>query len=283
MNRRAPKRRTVALFVALTAAPIAVAQGPQASATAALETFIAAWNAADNDALRETLHYPHLSLFGPGQLVVAEHPREFSTDFDRMREQEGWVRSDLRILGTPQVAPGQVHVEAEYRRYNAAGDVYRTGHVYYIVTKQDSRWGMQFRMPYTADSRDPLAAHRATETIDEFFQAWNKADNDAIRAVVNFPHAFVLPDGEVAVARRPDELYTDFKQMTAREGWRYSRYQDLRIPYADTEKALAHLTFTRHHEDNSVYRTVPVVWFLTRQNDRWGVQVRAILQPVSPD
>lgn len=265
-------------FILLGAA--ASAEDPKAAAAEALSRFISAWNQGNNDAVRATLNYPHLTLFGAGQMSVAENPGEFSTDFEGMREEEGWARSDLRLLGFPRVSADQVHVEAAYTRYDAEDAPYRSGYVYYIVTKQDGHWGMQFRMPFTPDDVFEDAAFAARKTIEEFFEAWNAGDNEAIHKVISFPHAFVLPGGPVAVSEGPEDLMTDFTGMRERAGWHHSEYEGLDITYADSDKAIAHLTFTRHHENGSVYRTVPVVWFITRHDDGWGVQVRAIFPNV---
>ncbi len=55
------------------------------------------------------------------------------------------------------------------------------------------------------------------------------------------------------------------------------------VIHADDTKVIAKLTFTRHHADGAVYRTVPVVWIFTNQDGHWGLQLRMILPALEVD
>ena len=68
--------------------------------------------------------------------------------------------------------------------------------------------------------------------------------------------------------------------MREREGWDKSEYKDLEFTYSDANTAFAQLTFTRHKANGDIYTTVPVLWIITKQNDHWGIQFRAILGQV---
>ena len=246
----------------------------------ALNDFISAWNDADNDKLRKTLNYPHLSLFGPGRLIIASEPDNVSTDFQRMRDRENWHHSTFDSHHPVYVTEHQTHFITTYGRYTETdARPYHTGHVYYIVTNQNGHWGMQLRGGMGSGPKDSNTEAAARKAIDTFFTAWNKADNEAIHRAVNFPHAFLIRDGRTAIARGPDELMTDFDAMREREGWHDSQYHGLEILHAGPAIAYAKLTFTRHHDDGAVYRTVPVLWIITNQDGHWGIQLRAILPP----
>ena len=45
------------------------------------------------------------------------------------------------------------------------------------------------------------------------------------------------------------------------------------------DKVHFELTFTRWHPDGTRYWTVPALWLVTRQDDRWGIQVRSLMPP----
>lgn len=255
----------------------AAEETPEQAALSSLDEFINAWNTADNAELRKTLNYPFFTLFRPGELDIAEEAEQFTTDFDRMREQQNWARSTFDESKVLAVADDQVHVETTYSRYNSEGEKYQTGQVFYIVTNHDGHWGMQFRSPLPSREADAEAESAARGVIDEFFTAWNGADNEAMLKVMNLPHAFILRNGRAAIANSAEKIATDFDAMRRREGWHHTKYHSLEFIHAAPDKVLAKLTFTRHHEDGSIYRTVPVLWIITNQNGHWGIQVRAIL------
>jgi hypothetical protein len=142
------KRRIIATtFLALWFG--AVAHGQQAptseqEARAALERFFSAWNQADNTALRRTLNFPFVTVAG-GRVMIAETPEDFSTDFERMRDNEGWHHSTLDEIEVTRASDAQAHCEVTYSRYKEDGTRYRTGSGLYVITLQDGHWGMQLR------------------------------------------------------------------------------------------------------------------------------------------
>lgn len=250
---------------------------PGQAALSSLDEFINAWNTADNAKLRKTLNYPFFTLFRPGELDIAEEAEQFTTDFQRMREQQNWARSTFDESKVLAIADDQVHIQTTYSRYNSEGKKYQTGHVFYIVTNHDGHWGMQFRSGLPSREADPEAETAARRIIDDFFMAWNGADNEAMLKTMNLPHAFIIRNGRAAIANSAGTMATDFDAMRRREDWHHSKYQDLEFIHAAPDKVIAKLTFTRHHDDDSIYRTVPVLWIITNQNGHWGIQLRAIL------
>lgn len=118
---------------------------PLESAQAALAAFMEAWNKADIEAVRKTLNYPHITLGPQGQLIVAAGPVDFQTNFQAMREREGWHRSTFDTYTWTSESPDKVHCEVTFSRYRADGTCYGTGRVLYAVTNQNGHWGMQMR------------------------------------------------------------------------------------------------------------------------------------------
>ena len=62
--------------------------GAEQAAVAAVEAFYQAWSDGDIEALRETMNYPHVSLF-PGHVEVRATPADFESPFERLREGQG--------------------------------------------------------------------------------------------------------------------------------------------------------------------------------------------------
>lgn len=246
-------------------------------AVVAMDRFLDAWNRADNDALRQAVHYPYLSLFGGRPLHVAEGPGDFTTDFGGMRADGGWVKSTFDHFDVLAASDHQVHLLATYSRHNAAGETYFTNRALYIVTERDGHWAMQVRVGVGFGEPNPASLHGATATVEAFFMSWNKADNAGVHRTIAFPHAFILPEATARIAHEAAALTTNFERMREEEEWHRSAYSELDIPYADAERALVYLTFTRHKEDGAAYATVPALWIISRDDGRWGIQVRAII------
>lgn len=116
-------------------------------ARAALDAFIDAWNTADVDAVRATLNYPHVTFGSAGTVVIASTPDAFTANFERLRATEGWHRSaieNFEVLGGDDAT---VSCAAELGRYHEDGTRYASGRIFYVVTRLDGHWGMQFRTP----------------------------------------------------------------------------------------------------------------------------------------
>lgn len=134
---------TASLVLWLGSATVAQ-EAPEQEARAAMERFFEAWNRADNGALRRTMNFPFVTVVG-GQVIVAETPDDFSTDFDRLRDDEGWHHSTLDSIEVTRASDRQVHCEVAYSRYRKDGTRYRSGSGLYLITLQNGHWGMQLR------------------------------------------------------------------------------------------------------------------------------------------
>ncbi len=118
---------------------------PAQAARQALDAYFAAWNAADVEGMRTTFNYPFITLGPAGQAVIAAGPADFTADFARLREREGWHRSTLDSVEVIAASETKVHCLAGFSRYRPDDTRYATGTVLYVMTRQDGHWGMQFR------------------------------------------------------------------------------------------------------------------------------------------
>jgi hypothetical protein len=135
-----------------------------ASAKAALAEFMDAWNRADIEAVRATLNFPHITLGPQGQLIIANEPSEFQTDFARMRQQEGWHRSMFDEYSWMAESPNKVHCEVVFHRYREDGTSYGSGRVLYAITNHNGHWGMQLRSGMPDANLASAATHSARGT-----------------------------------------------------------------------------------------------------------------------
>lgn len=134
---------------------------------------------------------------------------------------------------------------------------------------------------YPADDNGTAEAeHAARQVVDEFFVAWNNADNPAIHKAINFPHVFLVNNGRMAIANGPDELITDFDRMRKDSDWHSSSLDSIEITRSSPDKVHFEIVFSRRHKDGTAYRTVPALWIVTKQDGHWGIQIRSIMSNI---
>jgi ketosteroid isomerase-like protein len=282
MQRRILNVITVTILM-LTPHTYAQSQTAEAAAHKTLATFIAAWNNADNPALREVMNFPFTTLVG-SKMTIADEPEDFATDFQDMVERQGWARSTFDTTTITYSAPEKVHANVAYTRYKKDGTPYASSHVFYIITKKDDHWGIQFRAPGTLITDNPtpeqtLAIESATQAIKDFYEAVNSADNSALLKTLNLPHAFLFGNGTLLPAHQPDGpgATMDFDRMKRNEGWHMSSIDALTPINASPDSVTFEIIFSRYHKNGLKYRTVPALWVLTNKDGHWGVQFRSLM------
>lgn len=119
----------------------------EAEARAAVEAFFRAFNARDDDAQRQAMHFPHVRL-ASGRVRVVERAEEFATPFGRLAEIEGWDHSTLDSCEPVHVGSDKVHFDVTFSRYKADGTKYATHRSLWVMTELDGRWGVQARSSF---------------------------------------------------------------------------------------------------------------------------------------
>lgn len=114
-------------------------------ARAALDAYFTAWNAADEEGMRQAFNYPFITLGPAGMVITVQTAEEFTHDFDRLREREGWHHSTLDACEVLSVSADKVYFRVDFSRYKADGTKYAGGATQYIITNKEGHWGMQFR------------------------------------------------------------------------------------------------------------------------------------------
>ena len=170
-----PERTLITLACALLMQLFAVsalsaqpASDPEAEARAALDRFLIAFNSGDNELVRQQLHFPHVT-HRANSIFVAEQPADFTIPYEFNRES-GWARRRWDNVATYLVSDEKVNLGVDFLRLNTAGEVIARGYVFYIFTKKEGRWAMQYR-----------AGHLGSGDLDEAELA--QAQRDAFAAV----------------------------------------------------------------------------------------------------
>ena len=255
----------------------------EVQARTALAEFLTAWNSGDIANVREALNYPHVT-HAAGMLVIAHQPREFRQDFDSLRRQ-GWASSTFDRVTTYQVSPNKVNFGVDFSRKNASGETYQTGHVFYVFSEQNGKWGMQYRSgvqnPTQFDASEiALAVQEATGAVYTFFAAFNAADPVALGRVMHVPQALINNRNFIeATTETTPLLNPNFTAMREQEGWNHSIIQDLNAVSVSPTKIIFELVFERVNPAGNVYRRVPAMWALSKVDGRWGVEFRSLMVP----
>jgi len=130
-------------------------------------------------------------------------------------------------------------------------------------------------MAAPAVAQDHVGDARAA--LDEYFRAWNAADNDAIAEISNFPRLSLGTNGQIVVRETPEEIAIDFDLLRAAEGWDHSTLDLVDAVQVSEDKVHFKIIFSRRRADGSPYRTAPGLYVVTKQNGHWGLQLQSVL------
>ena len=92
-----------------------------AEAMTILDAHMAALNAADNDRLCATLHFPHYRLAG-GHMQVWETPDTYVADFHK-RVGPDWHHTLWDFRNVIVAGPEKIHFDVQFTRYRADNSV----------------------------------------------------------------------------------------------------------------------------------------------------------------
>ena len=127
-----------------------------------------------------------------------------------------------------------------------------------------------------AQDADRQHEAEARAALDEYFRAWNAADNDAVAAISNFPRLSLGQNGQVVVRETPEEIVTDF-ELLRQSGWDHSTLDLAEAVHVSPDKVHFRIVFSRYSADGTPYTTSPGLYVITNQNGHWGLQLQSIL------
>lgn len=117
-----------------------------AAARAAMDGFMAAFNARDAESIRASwFHFPHVR-FHSGKVTVMQRPEDYHNRvWDQQGRSAGWDRSAWDYVEVIDAGPAKVHFRVQFTRYRADDTVVGSYRSLYIVTLRDGRWAIQGR------------------------------------------------------------------------------------------------------------------------------------------
>jgi ketosteroid isomerase-like protein len=117
------------------------------------------------------------------------------------------------------------------------------------------------------------AEAEARAALNGFYEAFNAADNDALKNYMNYPHAFVGSNGSIRTMNERFDM--NFDRMRKDEGWHHSTLDFADATLVKEDKVHFNIVYSRHRADNTTYRTVPGLWIMTKQDGKWGLTLRS--------
>jgi hypothetical protein len=122
------------------------------AARAAMDGFMAAFNAEDAEAIRTRwFHFPHIR-FHSGTVTVIERPADYTSNlvWARTGESAGWSQTAWDYVEVIDAGADKVHFRVQFTRYRHDGSVVGSYRSLYIVTFKDGYWAIQGRSSWAA-------------------------------------------------------------------------------------------------------------------------------------
>jgi hypothetical protein len=118
----------------------------------------------------------------------------------------------------------------------------------------------------------------ALKVLDDFLAGFNAKDIRKFEATYNFPHVR-LAAGRVTVLDGPSNRQEVFTGLEQSIGWDYSRYDERKIIHCGPDKVHFAVRVTRYRKDGTPIQTFDSLYVVTRQNGKWGIQMRSSYAP----
>lgn len=119
-----------------------------AAAQAVMEAHITALNNHDQAAIAATLHFPHIRLSGT-KLKIWETEDSYFADF-LARAGDDWHHSAFADIRPARASADKVHLDAEIRRFNTAGELITSFRSMWVITCECVRWAAKMRSSFAS-------------------------------------------------------------------------------------------------------------------------------------
>ncbi len=124
--------------------------GSEAKAVQAVEAFMAALNAGDNQALFDTMHLPHVRISGDGVAIYTTREdleKNYLKEF-AARAGGSWHHTVLDSTQVIHSSENKVHVFIQFTRYDKDSVLLATHKSLWIMTRLNGHWGAQARSSF---------------------------------------------------------------------------------------------------------------------------------------
>ena len=122
---------------------------PQAAALAVMDAFLSAFNARDEAAWADSLHFPHVRMASQTVTVYPDRAAFLEAmDMDAFAATYGWAYSTWDNMSVIQSSERKVHVQVVFSRFNADDELLASFDSLYVIELVDGRWGVRGRSSF---------------------------------------------------------------------------------------------------------------------------------------
>lgn len=154
--RRAVAHRWLLVLLVAASLPLSGRAAEDAAVTQAQEAargvmaaFLEAFNASDEAAWADSLHFPHVRI-ASGTVTVFPDRAAFleSRDLTVFAEETGWDYSTWDDMQIVQASADKVHIAVTFTRFDQQGAKLASYDSFYVIEKLDGRWGVRARSSF---------------------------------------------------------------------------------------------------------------------------------------
>jgi hypothetical protein len=129
-------------------------------------------------------------------------------------------------------------------------------------------------VPESTNRVDAQVETDVMKVLDEFMDAWNRADMAAWERTYHFPH-YRLAGGKMTVWERAGDQQAPKIWAQRETQWHHSKWDRRKIINASADKAHVDTRFSRYRADGSTIGSYDSLYIVTKENGRWGVKMRS--------
>ena len=120
----------------------------------------------------------------------------------------------------------------------------------------------------------------ARQVMDDFMRTFNARDEDAWADTLLFPHVRFASNGVVVNEDKAEFLAAmDFDQFAQRFDWDHSRWDDVQVVHAASDKVHFSVVFSRFNTAGKRNATFNSLYILQKIDGKWGIRARSSFAP----
>lgn len=121
----------------------------EAGALAVMAEFLRAFNARDEAAWADTLHFPHVRIASGGVTVYADRAAFLAgADLAQFALDLGWDHSTWDDMQVIQASAQKVHIAVNFTRFDVQGNRLASYASLYVLEHLGDRWGVRARSSF---------------------------------------------------------------------------------------------------------------------------------------
>jgi hypothetical protein len=116
------------------------------------------------------------------------------------------------------------------------------------------------------------------KVLKDDMDAINRLDLVARERTFHFPH-YRLASGQMTVLERAGQQTVEQLRSVLGPEWDHSAWGRLRIIHSSPDKVHVDALFIRYRKDGSIVGSFESLYVVTKEQGRWGIQLRSSMAP----